>query len=70
MPTNVTKRPEASVPRSGYTTAEFARALPASVKTVQRMVAAGRIRAVRISARRIVIPATEMERLLASSGGN
>jgi excisionase family DNA binding protein len=53
--------------RRCYTLTEAAQTLSLCERTIGRMVAANKIKSVKVSARRRVIPATEIDRLL--SGG-
>lgn len=52
-------------PTRGVSPNRAAERLDVSRKTIDRMIAAGEIRAARVSARRLSIPESEIERILA-----
>ncbi len=50
--------------RLAYSKGEVAKILGVSLSTIGRMIHAGKLRAVRVGRRRILVPRTELERLL------
>ena len=50
--------------RLAFSRSEIAAMLGVSLATIERMIHAGKLRAVRVGRRRILVPRTELERLL------